>query len=233
MRAASVPGFVPSIHGLHFANRFPAVAPIQLDLRPLGTIGIGNAAGGLCGGMAYVTCDLWIAGSEPPPDTEPPAPGTRRFRALVRRQVESLDALRVPLRFYDLQAFRPDRPDAAARLLGRRTRTAEVVVVEWPKVRAELDAGRLAPIGLVREVGPEPWFVPLHHQAVAYGYELEDGRLSLRLYDPNHPDRDDVEVRFRLGLERRGPGTMLQTTGEPVHAFWLLPYNPAPPTAWR
>lgn len=233
MRSALVPGFVPSRHGLHFANRFPDVAPIQVPLGPLGELGIGDTAEGLCGGMSYVTCDLWAAGTEPPPETDPPAPGTRRFRALVRRQVESLDSLRVPLRFYDLQAFRPDRPDAVARLVGRRTRTAEVVLVEWPKVRAELDAGRLAPVGLVRAVGPEPWFVPRHHQAVAFGYEVEDDRLSLRLYDPNHPDLDDVQVRFRLGLERRGPGTMLQTTGEPVHAFWLLPYRSAPVAAWR
>ncbi len=233
MRSAAVAGFLPSRNGLHFPNRFPHVAPIRVDLGSVGSVGIGDAAGGLCGGLSYMTCDLWTAGTAPPPDTEPPAPGTPRFKALVRRQVESLDALRVPLRFYDLQAFRPDRPDAAARLFGRRTRTAEVVVVEWPKVRAELDAGRLAAVGLVRAVGPEPWFVPLHHQAVAFGYGIEDDRLTLRLYDPNHPDRDDVEIRFRLGLERRGPGTMIQTTGEPVHAFWLLPYRPAPVTAWR
>lgn len=233
MRSTSVPGFLPSRNGLHFSNRFPDVAPIRVDLGPLGSVGIGSTAAGLCGGMSYVTCDLWARGIEPPPEAVAPKPGSRRFRALVRRQVESLDALRVPLRFYDLQAFRPDRPDAAARLLSRRTRTAEVAIVEWPKVRAELDAGRLAPVGLVRAVGPEPWFVPIHHQAVAFGYEQQDDRLSLRLYDPNHPDRDDVEVRFRLGLERRGPGTMLQTTGEPVHAFWLLPYRPAPVAAWR
>ncbi len=233
MRSASIPGFLPSQNGLHFANRFPGVAPIQVRLGPLGTIGIGNAAAGLCGGMAYVVCDLWVAGEAPPPETTPPLPGSRRFRALVRRQVESLGQLRVPLRFYDLQAFRPDRPDAVARLLGRRTRTAEVVKIEWPKVRAELDAGRPAPIGLVRAVGPEPWFVPLHHQAVAFGYEIVDDRLALRIYDPNHPDQDDIEVRFRLGIERHGPGTMLQTTGEPVHAFWLLPYRAEPATAWR
>ncbi|HYM82774.1 MAG TPA: hypothetical protein VEY67_01310 [Candidatus Dormibacteraeota bacterium] len=232
MRSACVPGFLPSRNALHFANRFPDVPPIRIPLGPLPALHVGSAASGLCGGMALVTCDLWSSGIEPPPDREPPAPGSHRFRALVRRQVQSLDALRTPLRFYDLQAFRPDRPDAVARLVGRRTRTAEMAVVEWPKVRSELDAGRLAPVGLVRAVGPEPWFLPLHHQAVAYAYEVVDDRLSLRIYDPNHPDDDEVEVRFRLGLERRGPGTMLQTTGEPVFAFWLLPYRPEPVGAW-
>ncbi len=72
-----------------------------------------------------------------------------------------------------------------------------------------------------------------YRQAVAFGYEIVDDRLALRIYDPNHPDQDDVEVRFRLGIERHGPGTMLQTTGEPVHAFWLLPYRAEPVTAWR
>ncbi len=230
MSSAQVDGFLPSRNGLHFPNRFPHVPPIRFALGPL-RLGIGDAAGGLCGGMSHVVRDLWQAGVQPPPDTEPPAEGTPRFRALVRRQVESFDALRVPLRFYDLQAFRPDRSDAAARLLGRRSRTAETVQVEWPKIRAEVDAGRPALVGLVRAIGPNPLLLAEHHQVVAYGYEVDGDRLALRIYDPNHPDMDDVEVRLRLGVERRGPGTFLQTTGEELFAFWLLPYSFAEPSA--
>lgn len=233
MRSATVDGFAPSRNGLHFANRFPHVHPLRLRIGPL-DLGVGDAADGLCGGMSYVVRDLWEAGRlTPPRDTQAPAQGTRRFHALVERQIESFDFLRAPLRFYDLQAFRPDRSDAVARRLGRRSRTAETAVLEWPKIRSELDAGRLALVGLVRATGLDPFVMRRHHQVVAYGYDVDGDRLALHVYDPNHPDRDDVEVRLRLGIERRGPGTFLQTTGEELFAFWLLPYRAADPAAWR
>ena len=222
--SAVVPGFRPSSRGLHFANRFPHAAPIRIPLGPLGELPIGDAADGLCGGMSLTVRDLWERDLPPPADTQPPAAESPLFRLLVRRQVESFDWLRVPLRFYSLQAFRPERPDPFAKILRRRSRTGEAIV-EWRRIRREIDAGRLAPIGLVRTVSPNPLELRRNHQALVYGYEVEADRLRLMLYDPNHPDRDDVEVRMRLGVEGRGPATMLQTTGEPVEAFCLLPYR--------
>lgn len=223
--SASVPGFRPSRHGLHFANRFPHATAISFPLGPLGELPIGDAADGLCGGMAYVVRDRWERREPPPPDTAPPVPDSALFRLLVRRQVESLDWLRVPLRFYSLQAFRPERQDPFARVLRRRSRTGETVV-EWRRIRRVIDAGRLAPVGLVRSTSPNPLDLTRNHQALAFGYEVDGDRLRLMLYDPNHPDRDDVEVRMRLGVEGRGPATMLQTTGEPLEAFFLLPDRP-------
>jgi hypothetical protein len=223
---AVVPGFRPSEHGLHFANRFPHVAPIRIPLGPFGELALGDAADGLCGGMSFVVRDLWERGEPPPPDTTAPSAGSPLFRLLVRRQVESFDWLRVPIRLYSLQSFRPERPDPFARILRRRSRTGETVH-EWRRIRGEIDAGRLAPIGLVRTTSPNPFELTKNHQALAWGYTVDADRLHLSLYDPNHPDRDDVEVRMRLGVERRGPATMLQTTGEPVEAFCLLPYRAA------
>jgi hypothetical protein len=222
---ASIPGFRPSRHGFHFANRFPHVAPIRIPLGPLGELPIGDAADGLCGGMAFVVRDRWERRQPPPGDRKAPAADSPLFRLLVRRQVESFDWLRVPLRFYSLQAFRPERPDPFAKVLRRRSRTGETIR-EWHRIRREIDAGRLAPVGLVRTVSPNPFELSRNHQVLAYGYEVERDRLRLMLYDPNHPDRDDVELRMRLGIDGRGPATMLQTTGEPLEAFCLLPYRP-------
>ncbi|HEY4753491.1 MAG TPA: hypothetical protein VIH37_09410, partial [Candidatus Limnocylindrales bacterium] len=91
-----VSGFLPSRYGLQFANTFPSGPTVRLGPLDPRVIGIGDASGGLCGGMALTARDLWAAGVPAPPDTEPPANGTRRFTALVRRQVQSLDWLRVP-----------------------------------------------------------------------------------------------------------------------------------------
>ena len=56
------------------------------------------------------------------------------------------------------------------------------------------------------------------HQVLVYGYEVrEDGSdgISLRVYDPNWPDRDDVT----LVLDAAG---VRQSTGEPLVALLLL-----------
>jgi hypothetical protein len=131
--SASIPGFRPSRHGLHFANRFPHVAPIRVPLGPLGELPIGDAADGLCGGMSFVVRDLWDRRQSPPPETGPPAPGSPLFRLLVRRQVD--DWLRCPA-LCSLQARPSARP--FRRVLRRRSRTGETVI-EWRRIRHEID----------------------------------------------------------------------------------------------
>jgi hypothetical protein len=221
VRHGAVPGFRPSKDGFHFANRFPHAAALRIPLGPLGQLSVGDVADGLCGGMALEVRDAWREGRLPPEDRVAPAPDSPLFRRLVHQQVESLDMLRVPLRYFSLQVFRPERPGPFSRLLGRRSRSAETVH-ESRRIRAEIDAGRLPLIGILRVTGANPFDLVRHHQALAYAWESERDRLRLWIYDPNHPDDDDVELRLRLGVDRRGPATMLQTTGEPVVAFFLL-----------
>ena len=88
--------------------------------------------------------------------TEAPANGSALFRALVRRQVLSLDWLR-----------RPSASGGWARS-GRTGQAAETREVEWPRIRAEIDAGRLAVVGLVRHARPEPVAMARSHQVLAY-----------------------------------------------------------------
>ena len=69
---------------------------------------------------------------------------------------------------------------------------------EWPKIRREIDEGRLAMLGLIRVAGMNPFKLTGNHQVIAYGY-AEDGRgVTLRIYDPNWPDSDDVTAVLRL-----------------------------------
>lgn len=238
MPTGQVEGFLPSTRGFRFANRFPPGPTVRLGAFDPRVLGIGDAAAGLCGGMALTIRDLFEAGIEVPPDDVPPESGSPRFVALVRRQVQSLDWLRVPLRYFDLQALRPDPPTPWSRRLGRLPARVQSIDVEWPRIRADIDAGRLPVTGLVRARGLSPMALTRNHQVLAYAYEDHPDALTIRVYDPNHPGRDDVALRATfladpaLPPERRV--ALAQSTGEPLLGFFRQPYPmPASVSAWR
>ena len=222
--------FRPSRHGLHFANRYPPGPTVRLGPLDPRVVGVADASAGLCGGMCFLVRDLFERAVDPPPDREPPANGSPRFRAIVRRQVQSLDWLRLPVRFWSLAGLHPPRATWWSRLL-RRAPIGEVVRdLEWPRIRDEIDRGRLAQVGLVRTNGRSPRSLTRNHQVLAYGYRAEPDLVTIRIYDPNWPDRDDVELRMHV--DRAGAVRFEQSTGEPLHGFFLAPYVPAAPRAW-
>jgi len=187
-----VPDFLPSTAGFHFANRWPPGPALRLGLRLLGPVPvglelrIGDTANGLCGGMALAVIDHWTRSVPPWPDREPPAEGTPLFREIVQRQLDSLELGLAVLRFYRAGAVSP------------RARARLSVGDAWPGVRRVIDGGRPAALGLVHVATADPRRLIGNHQVVAYGYTLDApaGTVSLRIYDPNHPDDDTV----RLGL---------------------------------
>jgi hypothetical protein len=219
MATTVVDQFLPSTRGFHFANAFPPGPTVRFGPIDPRWIGVGDASSGLCGGMSLSVRDLFEWNVVPPPETEPPANGSDRFQALVRRQVQSLDWMRVPLRFYLLSA------------LGGRRRAA--FEREWPPLKAELDAGRLAAIGVIRKASANPFRLTFNHQVLAWGYDEEPGRLMIRLYDPNWPNRDDVALEIVRDPATGEPTAMRQTTGEPLLAFFVAPYERHPVNAWR
>ena len=223
MNEVDVPRFHPSTHGFHFANAWPSGPTVRLGPLDPRLVGVGDASTGLCGGMVYTVADLYAAGIPVPADREPFANGSPRFKSIVRRQVESLAFLTVPARFWLRMAlgnsFGRDR--ARATLDG-----------EWPPAKAGLDDGRLVPVGLIRVSSRDPRNLTKNHQVIAWGY-VEDGReVSLRIYDPNWPDRDDVTITIHLDNALR-PTSLSQSTGESLLGWFVLPYAPADPRAWR
>lgn len=256
-----VPGFLPSAHGLRFANAFPAGPTLRLGPIDPRVVGIGDASAGLCGGMALTARDLWAAGVPAPVEALPPANGSRRFRALVRRQVQSLDWLRVPLRYALLALLHAEappglpglRPEGARRPIPRRGPVrVPTLRREWPRVRAELDAGRPCLLELIRAGGFSPAVLARNHQVLAWAYTADDaccaepaaieaqgGTIRIRVYDPNHPGDDGVALELAIAPDdgRRGIDERIalrQTTGEPLLGFFRGPCLPnAPVDAWR
>jgi hypothetical protein len=192
----AVPGFLPSVHGLRFANRFPPGPTIRLGILDPRWVGVGDASAGLCGGMCWFVRERFERALPVPADPVAPANGSPLFRSIVRRQILSLDWLRGPLRFWWMGV----RSEA-----WRRRRTLEV---EWPRIRRAIDDGRLPLVGLVRHTGWSPWHLSQSHQVLGFAYAIDDaGLITLRLYDPNWPNRDDVSVTL-------GPDGFSQSTGE-------------------
>ncbi|MEX1172206.1 MAG: hypothetical protein WEG56_06305, partial [Chloroflexota bacterium] len=139
-----VQGFVPSVNGLHFANRWAPGPTVRLGFIDPRLVGVGDAKDGLCGGMCWYVRERFQAGLPIPADRAAPANGSPLFRSIVRRQILSLRWFTVPWRFWRAASM-------PVEALARRT-----LGVEWPRIRATLDAGHLALVGLVRHHGWSP-----------------------------------------------------------------------------
>lgn len=216
MRANALPGFLPSVHGFRFANRWPAGPAFEIRVRYI-RLGIGEVSEGLCGGMCFAAADRYLAHEPVPVDQVPPEPGTPLFREIVRRQLVSFDRWGlVPARFW-LTVVRL--------AFGRWTAAAQVA--EWRKICADIDAGRPAMVGLVRSSRINPFGLTTNHQVLAYGYGAGSDAGTLRVYDPNHPGRDDAVLLVRRADSADGRPTfsLEQTTGEPLLALLRLPYR--------
>lgn len=221
--------FLPSRHGFAFTNSWPAQAALLLPT-PVGRIGVGNAARGLCGGMVFAALDYWNSGTVPP--AARPAPGEALYRHIVRRIVASW---RIPVgiaRYY-VWMLRPDRdgasgPVRAALSMGGAAERA--MRTEWPEIAARLDRGIPVPLGVVTVASASLAQLPRNHQVLAYGYRAARGRVTVHVYDPNRGPRDDVAIRCDPDAPP-GAAVFSHDLGirRPVRGFFRTPYTPVPP----
>lgn len=230
MTAGAVPGFLPSTSGFRFANDFPHVPVRRIGVPGVVEVPIGDASNGLCGGMVFAARDYFESGRAVPSDAEPPSGGPL-FDYIVDRLFASFDLPFGPVRYLALMS--PALPDGES-LLGRiglapHGRAWQMTRVEWPKIRADIDAGHPSPLGLVRVKSTNPFDLKENHQVLAYGYDLVGTVLSLRLYDPNWPGRDDVELSLDLSSPTRPTAVTVVPEGPPVFAFFRVRYRPATP----
>lgn len=215
MNSASVPGFSPAGRGFTFPNNFPSVPPWTITIPTIGEVGLGNAANGLCGGMVFAARDFFEFGVTPPPGTTTPSQKTPLFTYIVDRLLASFDLPLGPARYF---AWMCSDDNAIA----ERTRA------EWPQIQKQLDAGKPAPLGLIRVQSGALTDLGKNHQVLAYAYELEPstGALTVRVYDPNHPNQAvEIQCNVRSGMSL-APS---YSTSEPLRGFFLTPYTQRDP----
>jgi hypothetical protein len=207
-------GFVPSGDGFAFANSWPSVPAVSIPL-VFTSLGIGNAARGLCGGMVYAALDYWYAGAAP--TAAQPAAGTPLFRFIVRRLVDSWQIPVGVSRYYRWMVL----SDIDAR--------HQTISEQWPAVKAKLDAGVPATLGVVTVASANPMQLGANHQVVACGYSIAGTEVTLNVYDPNSGPADGIWIRFNTA----GAGGFAHNLGlnRPVRGFFLTSYSPAQPPA--
>ena len=223
---------LPSRHGFAFTNSWPSQPAVVVDTH-FGRITIGNAAAGLCGGMVFVVLDYWYGRTLLP--TTRPAAGEPLYRQIVRRLIDSWDLPAGVAHYYECMTL-PDSDNGVSFLgrslvlrpgLARRT-----VRTEWPRIRADLDRGTPVPLGVVTVASAKPADLGLNHQVLAYDYERAGTKVSLKVYDPNRGQRDDIWIRFD---EKETTGSAAFThnlnIGHPVRGFFRTEYAPVPPLA--
>ncbi len=223
-----VPGFKPSSSGLHFINSFPSIPLLTINIA--GTnVPIGDASNGLCGGMGYVVRDYYQAGLLPPPLTTDSDGFSRPpqvvFDYLVKRLFDSFNLLGGPIKYMSLMnPALPDHETDASRIgLAPHGRAWVMIIEEWPKIKAELDLGFPSPMALLRVKSLDPFQMGNNHQVLAYGYDFSGADLTIHVYDPNYPGRDDITVTLSI-QDPQHTTAVTYSTGEQMNCFFHPDY---------
>jgi hypothetical protein len=224
--------FLSSRHGLAFGNAWPSEPAVTLA-SPFGPINVGNAGGGLCGGMVFTVVDYWHAGMVPP--VARPAAGDPLYRYIVRRLIDSWHLPAGVAQYYQWMNL-PDG-DTGFDVLGRRVvidrgLAWRTIGVQWPQIKADLDRGTPAALGVVTVASSKPADLALNHQVLAYAYDRSGDAVSVRVYDPNRGQRDDIWIRFDTGASAKAT-TFTHNLGmsHPVRGFFRTAYTPSTPPA--
>jgi hypothetical protein len=189
-----VEGFLPSTSGFQFSNSWPHQPVLMIPFLTT-HLAIGNAANGLCGGMAFAVRDFFEESLPIPRAAVNPALRTPLYDYFVRRLFDSFDIPGGVWHFISWQ-------------LPTKDQFKDTVQDEWPKIKRALDAGSLVALGLIRTRSFWPGRLGKNHQVLTYGYdEDESGHVTLRICDPNNPRNDDVT----LGFSANDPGAQDMT----------------------
>lgn len=222
--------FVPPPDGFSFSNSWPS-APAVTVPTPFGSVGIGNAENGLCGGMVYAALDYWIAAQAPP--REQPAPGSPLYKFIVRRLI---DSWHVPAGIAEyFQWMNVPDGDVNVSLFGKsvvvqRGVAWRTIEQQWPLIKASIDAGLPAPLGIVTVKSVNVADLGKNHQVGAYGYSVSGTEITIKVYDPNSGQNDGIWIRFDSSAPQQATTFASNINiGLPVRGFFMTAYSPVSP----
>ena len=220
-----IPGFIASVNGLHFTNKFPSEPDIVIKT-PVGPMGIGDASNGLCGGMVFTVLDVYTALLPPIPDLVQPEPGSTLFNYIVKRLIDSFGGEAGVEKYLAWM----ERPSNDTVFWGAGT--VSLTLGEWPGIKTSLDGGLAVPLALIIPQSPNPFDLGHNHQVLAYGYtNNSDGTVTLHVYDPNKAptNADSATITFNPNDHRVKLTDSLHMLDDndrltPVRGFFRVPY---------
>ena len=188
--------FIPSKHGWNFSNRFDYHVVVRLlgkDHQMKKSIG-----NGLCGGMCFGAIDYYKKKRAIPNLSSTPKVGESLTTYITNRQQTSMHGIKVPIKLADWIK----RPDRAHPPFGRHS-VGSYTKKEIDKLKQLIRAGKPTTIVLVRgrKIFKD---APNAHQVVAYRYTEDTKKklITFWVYDPNHPNNDNVIVRVQKGFKK-------------------------------
>jgi hypothetical protein len=173
---------------------------------PLGELGIGSvidenflpithADAGLCGGMVYTVMDYYANHLLPPDQTaKPVSRDDILFQYIRDRLWDSFDVGGQGHRFlgYSSPSY-PNGDEGVIQAVGLTRGRSWVAYREaFPEIQADIDAGRLAPVGLIQTDNLD---IGSNHQVLAYAYEKSGQDVTLYIYDPNEA-QEEIALKF-------------------------------------
>jgi len=230
-----VPGFLPSDNAPLFTNDGPATpwppgTLLTISIPMLPTVSLDATQFGLCGGMSFLTRDIFEAETTQLRGTSCTKIPVALANYLVSRLVQSFDGPATVARWLNLTALPDHDTEIGGAGLFHQT------VDECPAIMNDIDNGVLSPIGVIL-TGPSYWpgDVFNNHVELVYGWEQEGNQLTLHVYDCNNPGRDDITIS--LDISSPTPAKVISTNGTDdtdrpgqVRGFFRLPYAFADPS---
>jgi hypothetical protein len=144
--------------------------------------------------MVFAALDAFAA-DEPPEGSvmspEIPAYDSALAHRIARRQLDSV-ATHLGVNLWQSARF-TYLPTASALGIGAVTRQELLTLFD------ALRSGRPVPLGMVSAIGLTR--LATNHQVLAYAADFGDERVTVRIYDPNYPLRDDVVLDVPLDID--------------------------------
>ena len=215
----SVPNFHARGRGFAFKNKWNGDLPvISLGFLwnrlfeslpgPLSELGIDrlvdenfmpitHADAGLCGGMVYTLMDYYAQHLLPPDQTaSPTSPDDILFQYIRDRLFDSFDVGGEGHRFLGYSSpHYPNGDEGVIQAVGLTRGRSWVTYREaFPEIQADIDAGRLVPVGLIQTDSLD---IGKNHQVLAFAYEKSGQDATLYIYDPNEAQQE-IALKFNI-----------------------------------
>ncbi|SDD27446.1 aegerolysin family protein [Niabella drilacis] len=229
-KEVTVPRFLPSTHGFRFANHwadFGYQIPALQDIPLIGDIKFGDASNGLCGGMVNAVRDYYEANYPIPQiQTVPNNPNDPLTKYIIDRLLASFDLRDVTMYLKLMSPAYADTDEGLLHQAGQQGRAYITIKEEWPMIKNDIDNGHPSPIGLIRIKSLNPGDLGHNHQVLVYGYKISGNNVVLRIYDPNYPARDNLEINLSLFSTAEPVKAVYNTNdGKPIYALFRTNYE--------